>query len=206
MTVCQPLPRARATAATDWACLPTRRQAAWRARSVSEKRGRIAADRSVQVRRGQAARGKATRACASAAGQSQQGWTTLRARGASLRLEPSISCESRRLQAFPVEPLQAGQSLTTLHSQEPPKYRKVMSKSHRGRGQGPYRGSSSLAKQQLIDCSSCIGSSSRGPAFVVTCCQGHPRTVRVRPRHPVGAGTPASNVRSVETARAGQAS
>jgi hypothetical protein len=54
MTVCQPLPRSRATAATDWACLPTRRQAAFRARSVSEKRGRHGLRPLGQVRRGQA--------------------------------------------------------------------------------------------------------------------------------------------------------
>jgi hypothetical protein len=54
ITVCQPTPRSRATAATAWASLPTRRQASARARSVSTARGRTAAARSVQVRSPQA--------------------------------------------------------------------------------------------------------------------------------------------------------
>jgi hypothetical protein len=43
-------PGSRATAATAWASLPTRRQASALARSVSTARGRIAGVRSVQVR------------------------------------------------------------------------------------------------------------------------------------------------------------
>jgi hypothetical protein len=47
-------PQSRATAATAWASLPTRRQASARARSVSTARGQTAAARSVQVRTPQA--------------------------------------------------------------------------------------------------------------------------------------------------------
>jgi hypothetical protein len=54
MMVAQPTPRSRATAATAWASLPTRRQASARARWVSTARGAIAAARSVQVRTRQA--------------------------------------------------------------------------------------------------------------------------------------------------------
>jgi hypothetical protein len=54
MMVAQPTPRSRATAATAWASLPTRRHASARARSVSTARGRIAATRTVQVRTSQA--------------------------------------------------------------------------------------------------------------------------------------------------------
>ena len=54
MMVAQPTPRSRATAATAWASLPTRRHASARARSVSTARERIAAARSVQVRTPQA--------------------------------------------------------------------------------------------------------------------------------------------------------
>jgi hypothetical protein len=54
MLVAQPTPKSRATAATAWASLPTRRQASARARSVSTARGPIAAARSVQVRTWQA--------------------------------------------------------------------------------------------------------------------------------------------------------
>jgi hypothetical protein len=54
MMVAQPTPRSRATAATAWASLPTRRHASARARSVSTARGRIATVCSVQVRTPQA--------------------------------------------------------------------------------------------------------------------------------------------------------
>ena len=47
-------PRSRATAATAWASVPTRRHASARARSVSTARGRMAAACSVQVRTPQA--------------------------------------------------------------------------------------------------------------------------------------------------------
>jgi hypothetical protein len=50
MTVAQPTPKSRATAATAWASLPTRRHASARARWVSTARGAIPATRSVQVR------------------------------------------------------------------------------------------------------------------------------------------------------------
>jgi hypothetical protein len=50
MMVAQPTPRSRATAATAWASVPTRRQASARARSVSTARGWMAVARSVQVR------------------------------------------------------------------------------------------------------------------------------------------------------------
>jgi hypothetical protein len=49
ITVAHPTPRSRATAATAWASLPTRRHASARARSLSTARGRIAATRSVHV-------------------------------------------------------------------------------------------------------------------------------------------------------------
>jgi hypothetical protein len=50
MMVAQPTPRSRATAATAWASLPTRRQASARARWVNTARGAIPATPSVQVR------------------------------------------------------------------------------------------------------------------------------------------------------------
>jgi hypothetical protein len=49
ITVAQPTPRSRATAATAWASVPTRRHASARARSVSTARARIATACSVQV-------------------------------------------------------------------------------------------------------------------------------------------------------------
>jgi hypothetical protein len=64
MMVAQPTPRSRATAATTWASLPTRRQASARARSVSTARGPIAAARSVQVRTPQAGSRQRHRAAA----------------------------------------------------------------------------------------------------------------------------------------------
>jgi hypothetical protein len=54
ITVAQPTPRSRATAATAWASLPTRRHAWARARWVSIARGAIPVTRSVQVRTPQA--------------------------------------------------------------------------------------------------------------------------------------------------------
>jgi hypothetical protein len=54
MMVAQPTPRSRATAATAWASLPTRRHASARARWVSTARGAIPVIRSVQVRTWQA--------------------------------------------------------------------------------------------------------------------------------------------------------
>jgi hypothetical protein len=58
MMVAQPTPRSRATAATAWASLPTRRHASAWARSVSTSRGRIAATCSVQVPTPQAGSGQ----------------------------------------------------------------------------------------------------------------------------------------------------
>jgi hypothetical protein len=54
MTVAQPTPRSRATAATAWASLPTRWHASARARWVSTVPGAIPVTRSVQVRTPQA--------------------------------------------------------------------------------------------------------------------------------------------------------
>ena len=58
MTVDHPTPRSRATQATERFCSPTCRHASARARSVSDARGAMASDRSVQLPTSQSGSGQ----------------------------------------------------------------------------------------------------------------------------------------------------